>query len=220
MRCFTRPFGMASPFMPEFFAARGLEPQWLGIVLAGGTAVRLVSGGVAGPIGDRLRALRLVLIVCLAAAALATLGYLPAGRFWPLFALNLIQAAVLGPVTLLADALALDAAARPRPPSPGFEYGVVRGAGSAAFVAGTLLSGQAVGGFGLNAIIWGEAMLLGAAVFFARLVPEAGEPQGEPGGICASAACRHCGRLCAAAAPGLSPPDGGRHAGAGQPRDA
>ena len=100
-------FGMASPFMPEFLAARGLEPQWLGIVLAGGTAVRLVSGGVAGPIGDRLRALRLVLILCLALAGLATLGYLPARGFWPLFALNLMQAAVLGPVTLLADALAL-----------------------------------------------------------------------------------------------------------------
>jgi MFS transporter, PPP family, 3-phenylpropionic acid transporter len=175
-------FGMASPFMPEFFAARGLEPQWVGIVLAGGTAMRLVSGGVAGPIGDRLRALRLVLILCLAVAGLATLGYLPAGGFWLLFTLSLTQAAALGPVTMLADALALDAAARPRPPSRGFEYGVVRGAGSAAFVAGTLLSGQAVPVFGLNAIIWGEAVLLGVAALWARLVPEPAAPAGASDG--------------------------------------
>ena len=174
---------MASPFMPEFFSARGLAPQWLGIVLAAGTAIRLLSGAFAGPIGDRLQALRLVLIGCLAVAGVATLGYVPARGFWPLLALNLVQAAALGPVTMLADGLALDAATRPRPPSRGFEYGVVRGAGSAAFVAGTLLSGQAVGGFGLNAIIWGEAVLLGFAVFWARLVPEPGGPIGTPDGL-------------------------------------
>ena len=108
-------FGMASPFMPAFLAGRGLEPQQLGVVLAAGTALRLISAAAAGPSGDRLQALRAVLILCLVVAALATLAYLPARGFQALLALNLMQAAALGPVTILADALALDAAARAAP---------------------------------------------------------------------------------------------------------
>jgi PPP family 3-phenylpropionic acid transporter len=165
-------FGVASPFMPAFLSARGLDPERLGVVLAAGTALRLIAGGVAGPFGDFFHALRAVLIMCLFLSAVATLGYLPAYGFWALLALNLLQVIALGPVTMLADALALNAATRPRPPARGFEYGLVRGTGSAAFVIGTVLSGQAVAILGLNAIIWGEAALLAVAAALARLVPE------------------------------------------------
>lgn len=134
--------------------------------------MRIVSAGAAGPSGDLLRALRAFLVTCLLGAAAATLGYAPARGFWTLFALNLMQAAALGPVTILADALALAAATRPHPPARGFEYGVVRGTGSAAFVAGTVLSGQVVGRLGLGAIVWGEGILFAAAALWARRVPE------------------------------------------------
>jgi MFS transporter, PPP family, 3-phenylpropionic acid transporter len=102
-----------------------------------------------------------------------TLGYLPAHGFWPLLALSLLHAASLGPVTILADALALGAASPP-PGSGrrGFEYGWVRGTGSAAFIVGTVLSGQAVSAWGLDVIVWLQALLLGAATVAAILVPE------------------------------------------------
>src|SRR6266446_10054409 len=79
----------------------------------------------------------------------------------------------LAPVTILADALALGAAVPP-PGSGrrGFEYGWVRGTGSAAFIGGTLLSGQAVSAWGLDVIVPLQALLLGAAAFAAILVPE------------------------------------------------
>jgi MFS transporter, PPP family, 3-phenylpropionic acid transporter len=85
----------------------------------------------------------------------------------------LVHAAALGPLTVLADALALGAASPP-PGSGrrGFEYGWVRGTGSAAFIAGTLLSGQAVSALGLDVIVWLQALLLGAAALAAILVPE------------------------------------------------
>jgi PPP family 3-phenylpropionic acid transporter len=54
----------------------------------------------------------------------------------------------------------------------GFEYGWVRGTGSAAFVGGTLLSEQAVSAWGLDAIVWCQALLLGATGVAAILVPE------------------------------------------------
>jgi PPP family 3-phenylpropionic acid transporter len=166
-------FGVASPFLPAFMSARGLPPEQLGIVLGAGTAVRLLTSPLAGRIGDLIQALRVVLVVCTALAASVTLGYLAAHGFWLLLMMSLLHAASLAPITVLADALALGSA------SPllhgnrrGFEYGWVRGTGSAAFIGGTLLSGQAVSAFGLDLIVGLQAALLAAAACAAVLVPE------------------------------------------------
>jgi MFS transporter, PPP family, 3-phenylpropionic acid transporter len=166
-------FGVASPFLPAFVSMRGLSAEELGLVLSAGTAVRLLTAPLAGRIGDVLQGRRVVLVVCTALAASVTLGYLPAHGLWPLLALSLGHAAALGPVTILADALALGAASPP-PGSGrrGFEYGWVRGTGSAAFIIGTLLSGQAVSAWGLDVIVWLQALLLGTAAVAAILVPE------------------------------------------------
>jgi PPP family 3-phenylpropionic acid transporter len=166
-------FGVASPFLPAFLNARGLSAAPLGLVLGAGTAVRLLTAPLAGRIGDVLQGLRVVLVVCTALAAVVTLGYLPAHGLWPLLALSLGHAAALGPITILADALALGAAVPP-PGSRrrGFEYGWVRGTGSAAFIGGTVLSGQAVRVWGLAVIVGLQALLLGAAAVAALWVPE------------------------------------------------
>ena len=160
-------YGVASPFLPAFVNERGVPPEQLGLVLAAGTAIRLLSAPLAGRIGDVLGALRLVLVSCIAAAAAVTLGYLPASGFWPFLALTLLHAAFLAPMTVLADALSLASSKRER-----FEYGWVRGTGSAAFIAGLLASGQLVGAYGLAAIIWSQAFLLAFAALAAARVPE------------------------------------------------
>jgi MFS family permease len=85
-------------------------------------------------------------------------------------AVRLFQAAALAPLVPLADALSL-AHARPRQNTGGFEYGWVRGVGSAAFVAGTLLTAQAAGDYGLSAIIWLSATALLATPIAASFVP-------------------------------------------------
>jgi MFS transporter, PPP family, 3-phenylpropionic acid transporter len=183
-------FGVASPFLPSFVTGRGLPPEQLGLVLGAGTAVRLLTASLAGRIGDLIQALRAVLVVCIALAASVTLGYLPAHGFWILLGVSLLHAAALAPITILADALALGSASPP-PSSArrGFEYGWVRGTGSAAFIVGTLVSGQAVSAFGLEVIIYLQAFLLAAAAFAAILVPElihaptAGAVQAPAGGV-------------------------------------
>ena len=68
---------------------------------------------------------------------------------WPLLAAILVNSAATAPLAPLADALAVAASAVPG----GFQYGWVRGTGSAAFIAGTLLSGQLVDRLGLASII-------------------------------------------------------------------
>jgi PPP family 3-phenylpropionic acid transporter len=168
-------FGVSSPFLPAFFAARGLAPEQLGMLLAAGTAIRLVSGPLCGRLADLVRALRAVLAACAALAALVALGLVSATGFPALLAVSVLHAAALAPITTLADALAL-AAAAPRAAGARFEYGWVRGTGSAVFVAGTLASGLAVGAWGLTSIVVVHAALLLAAAGATVLVPAPGRP--------------------------------------------
>lgn len=166
-------FGVASPFLPTFMSRRGLLPEQLGLVLAAGTALRLLTSPLAGRVGDLIHSLRRVLIFCLVLAASVTLGYFGARGFWLLLGMSLLHAAALAPITILSDALALGSASgRSRSAQSTFEYGWVRGAGSAAFICGTLVSGQAVGAFGLEVIIGLQAALLGAAACGALTIPD------------------------------------------------
>src|SRR5262249_20970923 len=100
-------YGVASPFLPAFVSGRGLSPQEIGVALAAGTAVRLVSAPLAGRIADLVQALRVMLVVSIAAAALVTLGYLSVRGFWMALAVMVLHAWALAPMTVLADALAL-----------------------------------------------------------------------------------------------------------------
>ena len=156
-------YGVASPFLPAYLSERGVAPEQLGLVLAAGTAVRLIAAPIAARIADLAEALRAVMVVCIALAAAVTLAYLPGRGFWFFLALTLLHAAFLAPMTVLADALTL---------KQRFEYGWARGAGSAAFIIGTLVSGQTVGAFGLDAIVWSQAALLALAACAGMLVPE------------------------------------------------
>ena len=169
-------FGVSSPFMPAFFEGRGLAPEQLGILFAAGTAIRLVSGPLGGRLADLTQARRAVLAACQLLAALVAIGLLSAPSFTPLFLTGLLHAAALAPTTALADALALGAA-QPRNAHPRFEYGWIRGIGSAAFVIGTLLSGQVVDSWGLTSIIVFQAALLVAAGGAATLVPTPGRQE-------------------------------------------
>ena len=87
-----------------------MSPEAIGILLAPAPPVRLFAAPIAGHIADRHQALRMVLAMCMAAAALAALGYLPAYGFWIILGINLMHDAALAPTTTLADALALNAA--------------------------------------------------------------------------------------------------------------
>lgn len=166
-------FGVASPFWPHYFETRGVAPEQLGLLLALGTAIRLVSGPVAGRIADRRRARRLVLALCLGVAGLVAFGLAMAEGLLPLLLISLCHAAALAPTTILADALASRAAAAPKSiQARRFEYGWVRGTGSAAFIIGTLLAGQMVGAIGLTSIVVLHAGLLVLSAFAVRLIPD------------------------------------------------
>ncbi len=160
-------FGAASPFLPGLLLQDGLDPTDIGIVLASGTAIRLLAGPLGGWLADRWRP-SAVLAAFTAAAAMIALGYGPARGLALLLAVGGAHAAVLAPINPIADALAVSAADG----KPGFDYGWVRGAGSAAFILGTLVAGQCVGWSGLGSIVWLNAGLLAVAAVCAWRVPD------------------------------------------------
>jgi PPP family 3-phenylpropionic acid transporter len=169
-------FGAASPFLPAYVEERGIPAELIGVVFGAGTAIRLVSAPIAGRIADRTHALRLTLSVCAIGTALAATGYLAAWSFWPLLIVSLLHAIALAPTTNLADALALVASRRPAP--VGFEYGWVRGAGSAAFIVASMIAGWAIAQHGLSVVISIQALLMLAVPLFLMRVP-AVEAKGE-----------------------------------------
>lgn len=160
-------FGVMSPFLPSLLLAKGLPASAIGVVLASGTAIRLIAGPCGGRIADRTGRATLVLACYLAAASILTLGYSPAEGFILLLLVVVAGAVALAPVNPIADALALGSAEG----QPGFRYGWVRGGGSAAFAVATLASGQLVAWYGLEVIIWLSAGFLGMAALLSFVVP-------------------------------------------------
>lgn len=128
-----------------------------------------------GPLGcrlaDRYAAPRAVLIAFSAAAPGAALLYFVADGWAALLLVSVLLAAILAPLLPIADALTLIAAGK-----LGFQYGWVRGAGSAAYIMGTVLSGLAAGRLGVGVAIWLNAALLVATAAAARLVPRSSSP--------------------------------------------
>jgi PPP family 3-phenylpropionic acid transporter len=167
-------FGVMSPFLPDFLHQRGLSAAEIGSVMAFATAVRLVAGPLAGRIADRGHAWRCVLFVCALGASMTTMLYLLVDGPWALLLVTLGQAAALAPLAPLADAMAVSASyERGR----AFNYGWVRGAGSAAFIAGAIAAGHAASWSGISVIVWCNALLLGIASIAALPLPNIAIPE-------------------------------------------
>ena len=160
-------YGTESPFLPSFLGERGLSAGEIGGVLAAGTLMRLAAGPVAGHLADRYDATRAVLGIAALAAGLISFAYLLGYGFWPLLAISMAHATAIAALAPLADALALAGAER----EGSFSYGWVRGAGSAAFVLGTLASGLLVARAGLASIIVSSGLLFVAMGAAATRVP-------------------------------------------------
>ena len=165
-------FGVASPFLPELLSSHGVSPERLGLTLSLATTIWVISAPLAGRIADRYRALRIVLATCAALGGAAALVLFSAVGFPMLLLVALLHAAMLAPTTVLADALALWAAATNSATGFRFEYGWVRGLGSLAFVLGSLAIGQSIQVLGIGSIVIGQAILLLMAASAAFLVPE------------------------------------------------
>jgi len=164
-------FGVSSPFMPRFFESRGLSPEQIGLLFGLGTAVRLLSGPLAGRIADMSGAIRAVLALSIILGGGVALLLVRADGLSALLAIGLLHAAVLAPTTTLADALCVSASTTARGRGGPFEYGWVRGAASGAFVTGSIVAGQVLRFRPLDIVVWMHAALIACAGLAVRLLP-------------------------------------------------
>src|ERR1700760_1142469 len=148
-------YGTESAYLPAFLGHHGLSNEQIGLVLAAGTVVRIVAGPLTGRWADHLDARKQVLSIAAFFSGLIGFAYNLAFGFAPLLTVSMAHAAATASLAPLADALSVAASIEGR----GFQYGWVRGAGSAAFVCGTLVSGQLIDRFGLRSIIVTSSIL-------------------------------------------------------------
>jgi PPP family 3-phenylpropionic acid transporter len=148
-------YGTESAYLPAFLGNHGLSIEQIGLVLAAGTIVRIVAGPITGRLADHRDARQQVLSVAAFSSGLIGFAYNLAFGFAPLLAVSMAHAAATASLAPLSDALSVAASIQGR----GFKYGWVRGAGSAAFVCGTLISSQLIDRFGLSSIVIASSIL-------------------------------------------------------------
>lgn len=159
-------YGTESAYLPEFLRSHGLALEQIGLMLAIGTIVRIGAGPLVGRLADFINAPKQILSVAASLSGVIGVAYHFAFGFAPLLAVSIAHAAATASLAPLSDALSVAASARGRV----FQYGWVRGAGSVAFIGGTLLSGQLIDRFGLSSIIMtSSAFFLIMAVSAARI---------------------------------------------------
>ena len=169
-------FGTVSAYLPAFFQSHGLSLEQIGVVLAAGTIVRIVTGPLTGALADYVRARKQVLCVAAFLSGAVGFAYIFAYGVLPMLAVSMSHAAAIAALAPLCDALSVKASLQGRR----FQYGWVRGAGSAAFICGTLLSGQLIERFGLSVIVLvSSAFFLIMALTAMRIGPAENTVQSE-----------------------------------------
>jgi PPP family 3-phenylpropionic acid transporter len=173
--------GAMMPFLPVVLQSKGLSAEQVSAVLAAGSAVRLLAAPAIGRGADRLGDPRTVLALAALAAGCTASGYAlaPGGgpsAFAALLGVALLHSLFLAPVVPLSDALWLGASRR-----LSFDYGRVRSAGSAAFIAGAVAAGQVAALLGPPAVVWLYAAGLLLAALAARGLPGEEEAAGRGG---------------------------------------
>jgi PPP family 3-phenylpropionic acid transporter len=148
-------YGTESAYLPAFLGNHGLSIEQIGLVLATGTIVRIVTGPITGRLAYHLDARKQVLSMAAFFSGLIGFAYNLAFGFAPLLTVSMAHAAATASLAPLSDALSVAASTEGRR----FQYGSVRGAGSAAFVCGTLTSGQLIDRFGLSSIVIASSIL-------------------------------------------------------------
>lgn len=161
--------GIQMPFLPVWLAAKGLDANAIGTVLAAPLILRIFTVPLVTGAADRWGALRgaLILATTAAAAGYALLGL--AGSFWPILAMVALASAAFTSLFPLADAYALKGLS-----ARGRSYGSVRLWGSGAFIVGSMGAGLLLNVMQALDLVWVIALgCLGMTLVAVSLRPMA-----------------------------------------------
>jgi PPP family 3-phenylpropionic acid transporter len=174
--------GIHMPFLPVWLAAKGLDANAIGLVLAAPFVLRIVVVPLAAGLADRFHVLRGVLMVVafMALVAYAAVGL--ASGFVAILISVSIASALFTSVFPLADAYALKGLA-----ARGRAYGPIRLWGSAAFIAGSIGAGAIADRIAPVHLIWlivAALALMALTAVGLRPLPHSGAaPSGRRAGL-------------------------------------
>lgn len=191
--------GTHLPFFPMWLGAIGIDPSWIGLIIAAPSVTRFTTLPFVTALAERRHALRGAMMVT---AFATTVGFGVLAQSTHPLALLLIYAltaTLWTPMVPLTDAYALKAVAR-----YGLNYGPLRLWGSAAFVVGALACGLLVEEIDARHVIWVIVAMagVGAAASLA-LAPTPAAPQCASANLQSRSLLRDSGFLAIIAASAL-----------------
>lgn len=166
------PLGVHLPFFPVWLEHRGFSAGEIAWILAAPLLLRVVTTPLVTALADRIgERAHVLMAVALAAFALSTLYFLPAG-FAGVLAVSLALAVFWAPQIPLADALALSGVRR-----YGADYARMRVWGSISFLIVNLACGVAIARWGAEAVPVLLAGGLAGTCAAALAAPRIGRPR-------------------------------------------
>src|SRR5882724_118382 len=141
--------GVQLPFLPVWLTAKGLDAGAIGLVLAIPAVIRIIAIPVATRMADRRDAVRGVIILAAAGAAIGFAALAFAQGAVAIMLVYALASAAYAPVLMLTDAYALRGLAR-----RGRAYGPVRLWGSAAFIVASFGAGLLLDVLAPADLIW------------------------------------------------------------------
>src|SRR3954447_17429918 len=172
--------GVLMPFLPAVLRDHELTAQEIALVLATGSAVRLLAAPAVGRGADGFGDARTILVLAAALAAGTVTGFAWAPGFAALLLVAVLHAMVNAPIVPLSDALCLGAAREGR-----FDYGRVRSAGSLSFILAAVAAGEGVRWLGGGGVGWVPAACWALPALAARGLPALPAGGGGRGGFAA-----------------------------------
>lgn len=128
--------GIYLPFWPVWLAAQGLSAERIGLLLALGTWIRILSSPAIAQIADRTGRAKATLLGCAVLTLLCFSGFFTAREFWAILAFQLLVNVFHPAMIPLTETQTMAAAIAGR-----LDYGRVRLWGSLSFILGTLGAG-------------------------------------------------------------------------------
>ncbi|MGE4220463.1 MAG: 3-phenylpropionate MFS transporter [Alphaproteobacteria bacterium] len=163
--------GIFMPFWPVWLHAQGLSATEIGVVLALGRWLSVVTSPMVANLADRTGERRRPILICAAGFFLTFLLYLPAQGFWQILAVAVLAALFLGPIGPLHESLTMASLGDRRA-----QYGRVRLWGSISFILAAMGAGALLDHRSPDVILWAMLGTLAAMVCIGFVLPDTRPP--------------------------------------------
>ncbi|MNQ32274.1 putative 3-phenylpropionic acid transporter [compost metagenome] len=166
--------GVSIPFLPLWFASRGLDPALIGLIVATSFLPKILSTPVVAHVADQTGRAHALIASALAASLVLFICYPFSQTPAWLLVITLLLNAVFPAVLPLMDRMAI-ASGR----GQGNSYTVMRACGSLGFAAVTVAGGYLIKTFDTDWVMWLSILLIIACLACVRLLPQAARPVAE-----------------------------------------